>query len=81
VLAGKAVGPQVDKILVTEDWEQWMAPVNIFTKVFVTRGTHNFRDWCCHLYSSSSSAMQPQIIVLANVESQYTKCNSARWAF
>jgi hypothetical protein len=21
-------------------------------------GTHDFRDWCCHLYSSCSSAMQ-----------------------
>jgi hypothetical protein len=38
---------------------------------------HNFRDWCCPLYSNCSSAMQWYVIVLAYLGSQCTKFYSA----
>jgi hypothetical protein len=41
---------------------------------------HNFRDWRCHLYSSCSSMMQWQMIVLAYLGSQCTKFYTAGWA-
>jgi hypothetical protein len=40
---------------------------------------HNFRDWCCHLHSSCSSAMQRQMIVLAYLGRQSTECHTAEW--
>jgi hypothetical protein len=42
-------------------------------------GIHNFRDWCSHLYSSCSSAMQRLMIALAYLGSQYTKFHAAEW--
>jgi hypothetical protein len=38
-----------------------------------TKGIHNFQDLCYHLYSSSSSAMQRWMIVLAYLGSQCTQ--------
>jgi hypothetical protein len=34
---------------------------------------HNFRDWCCHLYSCCSRAMEQYMIVLAHPGSQCSK--------
>jgi hypothetical protein len=34
------------------------------TEVYMRGGIHNFRDWCCFMYSICSSAMQRQMIVL-----------------
>jgi hypothetical protein len=34
---------------------------------------HNFRAWYCHMYSSTSSAMQQKMIVLAHTGSRCTK--------
>jgi hypothetical protein len=38
---------------------------------------HNYRDWCCHLYSSCSSVMHHYMIVLAYLGSQHTKVQAA----
>jgi hypothetical protein len=47
----------------------------IFKWYFVC--VHDFRDWCCHLYSSCSSAMQRYVVVLAYIGSQCTNFNTA----
>jgi hypothetical protein len=44
-------------------------------------GIHNFRDWCCHLYCSCSSAMQRKMLVLDYLGSQCTKFYAAGWRF
>jgi hypothetical protein len=49
-----------------------------FSKVItqVQGSIYNFRDWCCHLYSSCSSVMQ-WMIVLAYLGSQCTKFHAS----
>jgi hypothetical protein len=44
-----------------------------------TRGIHNFRDWCCHIYSSCSSMIQQCMRVLTCLGSQCTKFHAAGW--
>jgi hypothetical protein len=40
---------------------------------------HNLRDWCSHLYTSCSSAMQRLMIVLAYLRSQCTQFRADDW--
>jgi hypothetical protein len=41
-------------------------------------GIHNFRDWCCHLYSSCSSATQRWLMILTYLGSHCIKFHPAR---
>jgi hypothetical protein len=57
----------LDRRNVTDSW------------IKLRRGIHNFRNWCCHLYSGCSSSMQRWRIVLAYLGSQCTKFHAAGW--
>jgi hypothetical protein len=45
------------------------------------RGIYNFRDWCCHLYSRSSSVMQQYMTALTYFGSQRTKFHASVWKY
>jgi hypothetical protein len=54
------------------------AVLSSLSKCWITMSVHNFRDWCCHLYISSS-AIQRYMIVLAYLGSQCTIFHAAEW--
>jgi hypothetical protein len=67
--------PNIAKITVVTRAEN-----NILTSdLQLRRVIHNFREWCCHLYNSCSSAMQRYVIALSCLGSQCTNFQAAEW--